>query len=139
MLRSGPGGVVRLRTWRTVRQDTAPQYTASPPTAATRCCSTSTSSPAATPCRSPSDVTATLDAAEQRTLPADVTIANWYDQSDLIVASASSVRDAVLIGVVLAALVLLLFLRNWKITLIAVLVVPVVLAATVLLLYAAAP
>jgi multidrug efflux pump subunit AcrB len=67
-------------------------------------------------------------------LPADLTIANWYDQSDLILASADSVRDAVLIGIVLAAGVLLLFLRNGKITLIAISCVPLVLAATVLLL-----
>ena len=73
--------------------------------------------------------------AEQKRLPPDVKIASWYDQSDLITASAHSVRDAVVIGVVLAALVLLLFLRNWRITLIAALTVPVVLAVTALLLY----
>ena len=39
-----------------------------------------------------------------------------------------------LIGLVLAALVLLLFLRNWRITLVAVIVVPATLAATVLVL-----
>ena len=72
--------------------------------------------------------------AEQKRLPADVKIANWYDQSDLILESAHSVRDAVVIGMVLAALVLLLFLRNWRITLIAALTVPVVLAATALVL-----
>ena len=43
--------------------------------------------------------------------------------------------DAVLIGVGLAALVLLLFLRNIRITLIAAITVPVVLAVTALLLY----
>ena len=68
-------------------------------------------------------------------LPSGIRIGNWYDQSDLIVASAASVRDAVLTGVGLAAVVLLLFLRNWKITLIATLCVPAVLAITVLLLY----
>jgi CzcA family heavy metal efflux pump len=68
-------------------------------------------------------------------LPADVKIANWYDQSELIVSSATSVRDAIIIGVVLAAIVLWLFLRNLKITLIALISVPSVLAATVLLLY----
>ncbi len=67
-------------------------------------------------------------------LPAGVKVANWYDQSQLIVDSAGSVRDAVLIGALLAAGVLLLFLRNWKITLIAVICVPAVLAATTLLL-----
>lgn len=75
-------------------------------------------------------------ATEQKRLPSDVRIANWYDQSDLIVASAASVRDAVIIGVILAALVLLLFLRDWKMTLIAALAVPVVLGVTALLLYA---
>ncbi len=68
-------------------------------------------------------------------IPAGVKIANWYDQSRLIVASAGSVRDAILIGVVLAALILFIFLRNAKITFIAMITVPGVLAATVLLLY----
>jgi len=69
-------------------------------------------------------------------LPAGLSVSNWYDQSELITASAASVRDAILIGVVLAALVLLAFLRHLLITLVAVLVVPAVLATTVLLLYA---
>ncbi|WP_347556951.1 efflux RND transporter permease subunit [Robbsia sp. KACC 23696] len=72
--------------------------------------------------------------AFQATLPASTHLSNWYDQSDLVVASASSVRDAILIGVVLAALTLFVFLRNVKITLIAVALVPVVMASTVLLL-----
>ncbi|MDB6126307.1 MAG: acriflavin resistance protein, partial [Verrucomicrobia bacterium] len=67
-------------------------------------------------------------------IPAGVKIANWYDQSELIVASASSVRDAVFIGVILAGAVLVIFLRNVKITLIAMICVPATLAATVLLL-----
>jgi len=67
-------------------------------------------------------------------LPSDVHIANWYDQSQLITASAASVRDAIGIGVVLAAVVLLVFLRSLKITLVAFLVVPSVLASTILLL-----
>jgi CzcA family heavy metal efflux pump len=72
--------------------------------------------------------------AYQTQLPNNVKIANWYDQSQLVVNSASSVRDAILIGIGLAALVLLAFLRNLKITLIAIIVVPAVLAATVVLL-----
>jgi CzcA family heavy metal efflux pump len=76
-----------------------------------------------------------LEAYRSR-LPPGVHIANWYDQSDLILQSAGSVRDAVLIGAALSACVLLLFLRSWKITLISALCVPAVLAATVLLIYA---
>ncbi|HZR05436.1 MAG TPA: efflux RND transporter permease subunit [Candidatus Udaeobacter sp.] len=68
-------------------------------------------------------------------IPEGVKIADWYDQSDLIIASEHSTRDAILIGMVLAAFVLLIFLRDWKVTLIAILTVPAVLAATVVLLY----
>ncbi|WP_201313481.1 efflux RND transporter permease subunit [Dyella sp. EPa41] len=67
-------------------------------------------------------------------LPAGVKLKNWYDQSNLVVDSAHSVRDAVLIGLLLAAAVLLLFLRNLRVTLIAMVVVPLTLAVTVLLL-----
>lgn len=68
-------------------------------------------------------------------LPEDVKISNWYDQSELIVSSAASVRDSILIGALLAALILILFLRSFKITLIAIISLPSVLAATALLLY----
>ena len=68
-------------------------------------------------------------------LPSDVKVANWYDQSELIVSSAASVRDSIIVGVVFAVLILLFFLRNLKITLIAAIAVPGVLAATILLLY----
>jgi len=70
----------------------------------------------------------------QSKIPAGVAVKSWYDQSRLIVASASSVRDAILIGVVLAGFVLLAFLRNLRITLITLIVVPAVFATTVLLL-----
>ena len=67
-------------------------------------------------------------------IPEGVKIADWYDQSDLIIASEHSTRDAMLIGMMLAAFVLLVFLRDWKVTLIAILTVPAVLAATIVLL-----
>lgn len=67
-------------------------------------------------------------------LPPGVQLVNWYDQSQLVTQSVASVRDAVLIGLALAALVLLMFLRSWRVTLVAVIVVPATLAATVLVL-----
>ena len=67
-------------------------------------------------------------------LPTGVQVTNWYDQSELVTASAASVRDAILIGTVLAGLVLLLFLRSFKMMFIAMLVVPAALSATILLL-----
>ncbi len=79
------------------------------------------------------DVAKALRAYEPR-LPHGLDIRNWYDQSQLILASAASVRDAILIGIVLAGAVLLLFLRSLKITVIVLVFVPAVLAATVLVL-----
>lgn len=73
-------------------------------------------------------------AAYRSHLPPGVRIANWYDQSRLITESAVSVRDAIASGVGLAAVVLLVFLRSLKITLVAILIVPAALASTVLLL-----
>ncbi|HXQ10507.1 MAG TPA: efflux RND transporter permease subunit [Caulobacteraceae bacterium] len=66
--------------------------------------------------------------------PADMQVRAWYDQSDLILDSAAALTNAIIIGVVLAALVLLVFLRNWRVTLAAVVAAPVVLAATTLVL-----
>jgi len=68
-------------------------------------------------------------------LPKSVRISNWYDQSELILSSAGSVRDAIVIGVILATIILFIFLRNYKITLIAVIAVPAVLAATILIIF----
>lgn len=67
-------------------------------------------------------------------LPPGVKLKNWYDQSELVLASAHSVRDAVAIGLLLAALVLWLFLRSGRITLIVLLIAPATLAITCLLL-----
>lgn len=68
-------------------------------------------------------------------LPADVHIAQWYDQSELIVASALTVLESLAIGLGLAVITLLVFLRNWRVTLIAAITVPMALAATTLVLY----
>lgn len=68
-------------------------------------------------------------------IPSDIQIKPYYDQSDLITGAALSVRDAILIGALLAAVILLLFLRNLRVTLIIAIALPGVLAATVLLLY----
>ncbi|NPD65181.1 efflux RND transporter permease subunit [Lichenicola cladoniae] len=65
-------------------------------------------------------------------LPAGVRLVTWYDQSQLVNRSAASVRDAVLIGLVLAALVLMGFLRSWRMTLIACIAVVGTLAVTII-------
>jgi CzcA family heavy metal efflux pump len=72
--------------------------------------------------------------AMQAQFPADVHLARWYDQSTVIEDSVNSVRDAILLGIVFATLVLLVFLRNLKLAVMTLVMVPTVLAATILLL-----
>jgi multidrug efflux pump subunit AcrB len=67
-------------------------------------------------------------------MPPGITLHKWYDQSELVLAAAGSVRDAILIGIVLAALVLVYFLRSVRVTLVAFLVVPAALAGAILIL-----
>lgn len=65
-------------------------------------------------------------------LPPGVTLRAWYDQSELVVASASSVRDAIAIGLLLAATVLFAFLRSMRLVAVVFVVVPAILASTIL-------
>ncbi|MEO8736869.1 MAG: efflux RND transporter permease subunit [Edaphobacter sp.] len=68
-------------------------------------------------------------------LPPGVKLEPFYDQSELVRESIASVRDAILIGLVLACIVLFLFLRDWTSSLIAGLVIPVTVAVTILFLW----
>ncbi len=69
-------------------------------------------------------------------LPSDVKVSSFYDQSELVTGAANSVRDAILLGAVLAGLVLFVFLRSWRLMVITAALLPAVLAATCLALYA---
>lgn len=68
-------------------------------------------------------------------LPSGVKLEPFYDQSELVRESIASVRDAILIGLFLACVVLFLFLRDWTSSLIAGLVIPVTVAVTILFLW----
>ncbi|MEA2571515.1 MAG: hypothetical protein QOI24_3516 [Acidobacteriota bacterium] len=68
-------------------------------------------------------------------LPRDVEIKPFYDQSLLVRAAVGSVRDAILIGLVLSVLILYGFLRNWGTTLVATVVIPVTLLVTILAMW----
>jgi CzcA family heavy metal efflux pump len=71
----------------------------------------------------------------KRKLPQGVRLEPFYDQSQIVRDSISSVRDAIFIGLILACVILFLFLRDWTSSLIAGLVIPVTIAITVLLLW----
>jgi Cation/multidrug efflux pump len=66
----------------------------------------------------------------RKTLPPGVELKPYYDQSQLVKASISSVRDAILIGLVLASIVLVVFLGDWGSSLVAGLVIPVTILIT---------
>jgi CzcA family heavy metal efflux pump len=66
----------------------------------------------------------------RRELPKGVELMPFYDQSNLVNDSITSVRDAVILGVILASLIMVLFLRDWGTSLVAGLVIPATLAVT---------
>ena len=66
----------------------------------------------------------------EATLPPGVKVRNFYDQSWIVGESIKSVRDAILIGLVLTALVLVLFLRDWGSSFIAGMVIPITILIT---------
>jgi CzcA family heavy metal efflux pump len=70
------------------------------------------------------------------TLPSGVHLEPFYDQSTIVHDSISSVRDAVLLGIVLSSIILVLFLRDWGTSFVAGLVIPVTLLITFIVLKA---
>jgi CzcA family heavy metal efflux pump len=70
-------------------------------------------------------------------IPADVRVATYYDQSLLVRDSINSVRDSILIGLLLSVAILYAFLRNWGTTFVAILVIPVTVLITFLAMWLA--
>jgi len=68
------------------------------------------------------------------TLPPSVHLEPFYDQSMIVQDSIASVRDAVLLGILLSSAILVLFLRDWGSSLVAALVIPVTLSLTLIVL-----
>ena len=61
-----------------------------------------------------SDAAARWFVENHRRLPRGVTVQTFYDQAELVRASAGSVRDSLLVGGLLAILVVILFLRSLR-------------------------
>jgi multidrug efflux pump subunit AcrB len=66
----------------------------------------------------------------RKSLPPGVEIHPFYDQSGIVSASIKSVRDAILLGVILASIILVVFLRDWGTSVVAGLVIPVTIMVT---------
>ncbi len=72
----------------------------------------------------------------RQTLPGGVKFVPFYDQSQLVRDSIASVRDAILIGLVFAAIILVLFLRDWGSSIVAGLVIPATIGITLIVMRA---
>jgi len=79
------------------------------------------------------EVQSRLDGAH---LPQAVKVSFFYDQSELVTGAAGAVRDAILLGALLAGVVLFVFLRSWRLMVITATLLPATLAATCLALAA---
>jgi CzcA family heavy metal efflux pump len=73
----------------------------------------------------------------RRELPPDLKLAFFYDQSLLVRASVRSVWEAILFGLALSILILFFFLKSWRTTFVAILVIPVTVLVTLLSIKAA--
>jgi CzcA family heavy metal efflux pump len=66
----------------------------------------------------------------RKSLPPGIEIQPYYDQSIIVGDSIKSVRDAILVGLILASVILVVFLRDWGTSLVAGLVIPVTVLVT---------
>ncbi|MCD6347540.1 MAG: efflux RND transporter permease subunit [Bacteroidales bacterium] len=77
-----------------------------------------------------------MDEVEQRlgelgdAIPQDIKVTKWYDMTDFIKSAISSVRDAIFLGALLTFIILLLFLKRLRITLVTIIIIPVALLIT---------
>ena len=66
----------------------------------------------------------------RKSLPPGISIQPFYDQSIIVDESIKSVRDAILLGLLLASVILVIFLHDWGTSLVAGLVIPVTILIT---------
>src|SRR5579862_4789075 len=66
----------------------------------------------------------------KKDLPPGISIEPFYDQSIIVEESIKSVRDAILLGLILASIILVVFLRDWGTSIVAGLVIPVTILIT---------
>lgn len=69
-----------------------------------------------------------------KTLPSGLRITKVYDLAEFVATAMANVRDAILVGGVLAIIILALFLRNWRLVLTASLTLPITAIATLFFL-----
>lgn len=134
ILRSGKNGIVELGEIAEIIKGTTPQWTKVTANGHDAVLMNIMQQPNANTVNLVQSINSQL-AEFKNQIPSDIQIKTYYDQSQLIINSAHSVRDAIVIGAILAGLVLLFFLRNLRMTIIIAAILPCVLATTSLILF----
>ena len=70
-----------------------------------------------------------------KALPSGLRLNKTYDLAEFVAVAIANVRDAILVGGLLAVLVLLVFLRNWRLTFVASITLPITVLATFLVMW----
>src|SRR5271154_2632678 len=113
IVKTSPSGVaIRVGDIGTVEPSTMPVYTAVRANGKPAVLLNITRQPSSNTVSVVNGVAAEM-AQLQPKLPAGVRIEPFYDQSELVRQSILSVRDAIMIGLVLACIILFLFLHDW--------------------------
>ncbi len=73
----------------------------------------------------------------EHTLPADMHLSFYYDQSLLVKESVKSVWESIIVGLLFAVAILYLFLKNWGSVVTGVVIIPVSVLASVVVMFAA--
>ncbi len=134
VVKTSAGGVaIRVGDVATVEPSTMPVYTAVRSNGKPAVLLNITRQPSGNTVAVANGVAAEIDQLKSK-LPAGVRLEPFYDQSELVRERILSVRDAILIGLVLACIILFLFLHDWTSSLVAGLVIPVTVAVTILFL-----
>lgn len=134
VLKTNSNGIVRLGDIAQIKKSIAPNWTKVVANGKNAVLVQIIQSPQGNTVQIARDVNKKLQNFENK-LPSGIKISKWYDQSKLIVSSVDSLRDAILIGIILAIVVVLVFLRNFKITLTLLISLPTILFSTILLIY----
>ena len=134
IVKTSAGGVaIRVGDVATVEPSTLPVYTAVRSNGKPAVLLNVTRQPSGNTVAVASGVAAEMAQLQSKLAPG-VHLESFYDQSELVRESILSVRDAILIGLVLACIILFLFLNDWTSSLVAGLVIPVTVAVTILFL-----
>jgi CzcA family heavy metal efflux pump len=125
---------IRISDVATVKQAIEPQYTMVRANGKPAVLINIARQPSSNTVQVADEVAAAIERLRQL-LPPGVTLQPYYDQSELVRESIGSVRDAILIGLVLATIIIIVFLHDWRSSLVAGLVIPTTIAITFVFLY----